>query len=60
MIWLYCSWNSLRSRFSHSSSDGVKARGTKEVAGLGLCEGVEPEAEAFLPVAFEGFAMLLL
>lgn len=60
LIWLYCSWNSRPSRRSHSISDGVNGRGTKEVACLGLREGVEPEAEAFAPGAFEGLAMLVL
>lgn len=59
LIWLYCSWNSRPSRFSHSISDGVKGRGTKEVPSLGFGEEVEAEAEGFLPVAFEGFAMFV-
>src|SRR5262245_6443956 len=59
LIRLYSSWNSRPSRFSHSISDGVNGRGTKEVPCLGFGEEVEPEAEGLLPVAFEGFAMFL-
>lgn len=54
---LYSSLNSRPSRISHSISDGVNGRGTKEVACLGFGEEVEPKSEGFLPVAFEGFAM---
>lgn len=59
LIRLYSSWNSRPSRFNHSISDGVNGRGTKEVPCLGFGEEVEAEAEGFLPVAFEGFAMFL-
>lgn len=59
LIRLYSSWNSRPSRFSHSISDGVKGRGTKEVSCLGFGEEVEPEADGFLPVLFEGFAMFV-
>lgn len=51
--------NSLPSRCSHSSPDGVNGRGAKEVAGFSFGETVEPEAELLLQGLFEKVAMLL-
>jgi hypothetical protein len=55
----YSRGNSLPSRLSHSSSDGVKGRGAAEVPCLGLGEEIDAETEVFPPLGVEGFAMLL-
>jgi hypothetical protein len=55
----YSAWNSAPSRLSHSNSNGVNGRGAEEIAGLGLGEEVDAEADVFLPVFVEEFAMLL-
>ena len=54
----YSAWNSAPSRLSHSSSDGVNGRGAQEIAGLGLGEDVDAEADVVPPVFVE-FAMLV-
>ena len=41
----YSAWNSAPSRLSHSSSDGVNGRGAEEIAGFGLGEDVDAEAD---------------
>jgi hypothetical protein len=55
----YSAWNSAPSRLSHSSSDGVNGRGAEEIAGFGLGEDVDAEADVVPPVFVEEFAMLL-
>jgi hypothetical protein len=55
----YSAWNSAPSRLSHSSSDGVNGRGAEQIAGLGLGEEVDAEADEVSPVVVERFAMLL-
>ena len=55
----YSAWNSAPSRLSHSSFDGVNGRGADEIAGFGLGEDVDAEADVVPPVVVEELAMLL-